>query len=99
MGSQSNTEKLKKEKNFNLYDGTETFYIETGRGDKKTTYWYGKEKDGGTRITEEFYNDLKNYNDYRNIANQGMAPGITNNPLKKKRKSIFNQDRETIFGN
>lgn len=92
-----NTKNL--ENKTNLYDYAGTYELDTGKRNKRTTYWFGKEDGGGYKITEDFYNKVKDYNNYRNIANQGMAPGITNNPLKKKRKSIFDQNRETIFGN
>jgi hypothetical protein len=99
IGERSYGRTLAFEKNINLYDYTGTYELDTGKRNKRTTYWFGKEDEGGASITEDFYNKVKDYNDYRNIANQGMTPGITNNPLKKKRKSIFNQDKETIFGN
>lgn len=86
------------EKSINLYDSNSTYNLDTGLRDKRRTYWFGSENDN-KEITSVLYNKIQDYNNFRNIANQGMAPQ-SNNPLDtKKRKKLFNEEETTIFGN
>lgn len=86
------------EKQINLYNSDKTYELDTGLRNKRRTYWFGSENDN-REITSSFYSKVQDYNNFRKIANQGMAPQ-SNNPLDtKKRKKLFNQEETTIFGN
>ena len=86
------------EKQINLYNSDKTYNLDTGLRNKRRTYWFGSENDN-KEITGSFYSKIQDYNNFRNIANQGMATQ-NNNPLDaKKRKKLFNEEETTMFGN
>ena len=85
----------------NLYDSVGTYELDTGRRNKRTTYFLGNEYKNGHRLTRNEYDKIKDYNNYRDIANKGMSMQTSNNVdiANKKRKNLFTQDNTTLFGN
>ena len=86
------------ERSINLYDSKKTYNLDTGLRNKRRTYWFRAENNN-KEITGSFYNKIQDYNNYRNIANQGMTTQSNNSLDTKKRKKLFNQEETTMFGN
>lgn len=56
----------------------------------------------GYSVSETLYNKAQDYNAFRDIADAGMVAMATNNALlsnKKAKKSLFQQQDNSIFGN
>ena len=83
----------------NLYDADINYDVRKSKYKGKRTYFVSNENGHEVRVMPSTYNKFVDYNNFRKIANQGMAPQ-SNNPLDaKKRKKLFNEEETTIFGN
>lgn len=83
----------------NLYNSDINYSTRTSKYNRRKTYFVTNENGEEMRVAPDTYNKFVDYNNFRNIANQGMAPQ-SNNPLDtKKRKKLFNEEETTMFGN
>lgn len=85
--------------NNNLYDDEK---VKLGPQDMKPGYLYNKFQVNGAIVDENTYNRAKSYNEFRDVADAGMVAMATNNALlsnKKSKKSLFQQQDNSIFGN
>lgn len=85
--------------NNNLYDDEK---VKLGPQDMKPGYLYNKFQVNDVIVDKNTYQRAEDYNNFRDIADAGMVAMATNNALlsnKKAKKSLFQQQDNSIFGN
>lgn len=83
--------------NNNLYDDPKVATTEKKMGIPKVRRFVNN-----VMVDENTYNRAKAYNEFRDVADAGMVAMATNNALlsnKKSKKSLFQQQDNSIFGN